>query len=269
MANQCYYRLMGKYFENKINYNQITFSLTNKPDIYEREIHSYHEVLLYVSGDGQLLTKDGQRTLSNRSVFIFPSDTYHFFRIKKSENFLRLKISFPIDTFKDVVLSEFKMFENLNKNLGYLFDTIYNALNMKSDKSGFYAYSAFLMLLSELDKLKDEENNVGYTENSKLTRELADYISENLSDELNINLLSKKFLVSSSKIVHLFKKEFGISIHKYIVEKRLVRAKQLISQGKQPSRIYSDVGFGDYSSFYKAYVNFFGYPPSNKRRIIK
>ena len=130
---------MEKFFENKINYNQISFLLTNKPDIYEREIHSYHEILLYVSGDGELLTKNGQHILNNRSVFIFPSETYHFFRLKKTEDFLRLKISFPIDTFEEVVLSEFKMFENLNKNLGYLFDTIYNALNTKSDKQDISA----------------------------------------------------------------------------------------------------------------------------------
>lgn len=261
MANLCYFTAMKK-FETKITYNQISFLLTNKPDIYEREIHSYHEILLYINGAGELLTKKGQRKLSNRSVFVFPSETYHFFRLLKSEDFLRLKISFPQDALKEIDLNELRTFENLNENVSYLFDAICNAVKTNSEKSGFYAYSAFLMLLCELDRSRNEENSVGYTENSRLTRELADYISENLSDDLDINSLSKKFLVSQSTVVHLFKKEFGISIHKYITQKRLVRAKQLIREGKQPSKIYTDVGFRDYSSFYKAYVKLFNSSPS-------
>lgn len=253
---------MKKYFETKINYNQISFFLTNKPDIDEREIHSYHEILLFISGDGELLTGSGQMALKKHSVFVFPSETYHFFRLKSPEDFTRLKISFPSDLFKEIKFCDLRVLDNMSGNIGYLFDSIYNAVKNDSEKSGFYAYSALLMLLSELDRVDVELNSTAYTENSKLTRDVADYVSENLDEDLNIDSLSKKFHASPSGIVHMFKKEFGISVHKYITQKRLVRATQLIREGKQPSKIYSEVGFRDYSSFYKAYVKLYGCPPS-------
>ena len=124
---------MKKCFENKITNNQIFFCLTNKPGIDEREIHSYHEVLLYLSGN------------------------------------------------------------------------------------------------------------------------------------LDIKSLTEIMHISPSGITHIFKKEFGIPIHKYIMQKRLVYAKRLVKSGEQLSKIYADAGFKDYSSFYKAYTNYFGYAPSEDK----
>ena len=62
-----------------------------------------------------------------------------------------------------------------------------------------------------------------------------------------------------------FKKEVGIPIHKYILQKRLVYARKRIYEGAQPSKIYSDVGFKDYSSFYKAYLQYFGHSPAKEK----
>ena len=49
------------------------------------------------------------------------------------------------------------------------------------------------------------------------------------------------------------------------MQKRLIYAQKLIVKGQKPSKTYSDSGFSDYSSFYKAYLKFFGYPPSEEK----
>ena len=77
--------------------------------------------------------------------------------------------------------------------------------------------------------------------------------------------MAEQVHISASGITHRFKKEFGIPIHKYIMQKRLIYAKRLVEEGKQLTKIYSDVGFKDYSSFYKAYMNYFGYAPSRDK----
>ena len=90
---------MKNYIENKITKNQISFCLTDKENIEEREIHSYHEILLYLEGDVELLTIEGRRTLKMPSLLIIPADTYHFFKPKNHLNFMRLKISFSANAF--------------------------------------------------------------------------------------------------------------------------------------------------------------------------
>ena len=97
--------------------------------------------------------------------------------------------------------------------------------------------------------------------NEEIVKVIA-YISEHLSSNLNVKLLAKTANVSPSFLTHKFPKEVGIPLHRYIVQKRMVYAKERIDLGERPSKIYVDCGYRDYSSFYKAYLNFFGVPPS-------
>ncbi len=260
---------MKNYFENQVTYNQISFCLTDKPTVDEREIHSYHEILLYMGGDAELLSKTGQQSLKKHSIIIIPKETYHHFRLNDSESFTRLKISFPSKDEKLMplvhLMNELRIFENLNENISYAFDRLHHILKQKNNKTGFYAYSAFLMLLTEMDISGLDQGVACYAANNSLMTELMEYVSANLSKDLSIKTLSEIFHISASGITHLFKKEYGISLHKFIVQKRLVRAKRLVLEGEPLSKIYADIGFMDYSSFYKAYIRFFGCPPSKDK----
>lgn len=267
-ATICYNLNMKNYFEYKTTYNEISFCLTDKPSIDEREIHSYNEILYFIDGDCELLTKDGQHPLKNNSVLVFPVEAYHFFNIKQTKTFARLKIGFPShileNTAVERIISDIKIFENPNENVLHVLDRLCSILKGQTEQTGFCTYSAFLMLVSELDFSKNEEKPFFSAKNELIT-DLTEYISEHLSESLDVKCLSKKLHISPSGIAHLFKKELGISLHKYILQKRLIYAQKLIVKGQKPSKIYSDSGFSDYSSFYKAYLKFFGYPPSEEK----
>lgn len=259
---------MKNYIENKITKNQITFCLTDKENIEEREIHSYHEILLYLEGDVELFTMEGHRTLKIPSLLIIPAGTYHFFKPKSHPDFMRLKISFSANVAENEILpeimSELRIIENFNEEIKYICDKLVDVLKMNGENAEFHAYSAFLMLVSALDLCGISGEKEDKTNKKGPMNLIAEYISENLSESLDIKSLAETAHISPSGITHMFKKEFGIPIHKYIMQKRLVYAKRLINEGKQPTKIYADVGFKDYSTFYKAYINYFGYSPSKE-----
>ena len=100
---------------------------------------------------------------------------------------------------------------------------------------------------------------------SLLAERLKAYVSDNLSGDLSVETIASAVNISSSGIIHSFKKELGISLHNYITQRRLIYARELIINGHQPSKIYTDCGYSDYSSFYRAYVKFFGRPPSKEK----
>ena len=254
---------MKDFFEYQAEYNNITFHLTDKPVIDEREIHSYHEVLLYVSGDVEFMSTDGQRRLKEGSVLFIPRETYHFFKPKGS--FTRLKISFR-DNGLLPDLNGIRVFESLQKNTAHAFERLCAVIKDNSDKRNFYVYSAFLMLMTELDLSGCESSEDLSKSPSTLMTAITDYVSENLSGDLSIKALAARFHVSPSGITHQFKKELGISLHKYVMQKRLILAQRMASEGKQLSKAYNDLGFSDYSSLYKAYVKYFGVPPTFNRR---
>lgn len=260
---------MSTYFKNKISYGGISFQLSNSPQIDEREIHSYHEILYFVAGSGEFLAENMQTPLKCNSLFIIPKENYHFYRLNESKVFTRIKISFSDDIIKDTpvcnIMSSLCMLDSLSEPLSFLLNRLYHILQEgNAEKQCFYAYSTFLMILTELDVSGINKENNNLNRSTSYMSEILNYISNHLSEDLSIDVLAKSTHVSASTITHCFKKEFGISVHRYITQKRLVYAQSLILAGYKPSKIYFECGYADYSSFYKAYVRFFGHQPSVK-----
>lgn len=100
------------------------------------------------------------------------------------------------------------------------------------------------------------------------------YIQNNLDEDLSLERLAHEFYVSKYHIAHLFKEKFGMSIHQYITKKRLERCKQALLGDENITDIYESFGFGDYSSFFRAFKKEYGISPKEFRdmqheKIIK
>ena len=256
---------MIKNFEKRLTYNGISFQQSTNLDMTEREIHNYHELLFCMDTDAVFVTENQQMKIKDNTLFLIPKESYHFFKIQ-GNTFQRLKIYFPDEQLKSTpcgdVMKEIRIFENVDGHLLFLLNKLCRVIEeSENDKRGFYAYSIFLMLLTELDRggpvgiLQEKQND------SELSR-IIGYISGNLSKDLTVTTLAQKMNMSDSGISHLFKRAMGISVHQYIMRRRLGYAQSLLLSGEKPSKIYADCGYKDYSSFYKAYCLYFGYPPS-------
>ncbi|MBQ7797484.1 MAG: helix-turn-helix transcriptional regulator, partial [Lachnospiraceae bacterium] len=81
-------------------------------------------------------------------------------------------------------------------------------------------------------------------------------------EALDPNTLSEKFHFSVSSICHIFKEDFGISIKKCILQKRINAAHMALQRGERPEAVCAAYGFSNYSTFYRAYKNHVGVPPS-------
>ena len=79
------------------------------------------------------------------------------------------------------------------------------------------------------------------------------YINDHYSDDLSLDHLANTFFISKYHLSREFQRLVGTSVHRYIVQKRLVMAKQMLGQGVPSSEVYQQCGFGDYSNFYRAF----------------
>ena len=79
------------------------------------------------------------------------------------------------------------------------------------------------------------------------------YINEHYSEALTLDDLANRFFISKYHLSREFQRLVGTSVHRYIVQKRLVMAKQMLSEGKPSSEVYQLCGFGDYSNFFRAF----------------
>lgn len=103
----------------------------------------------------------------------------------------------------------------------------------------------------------------------RLSAVLADYIQVHLEEDLSLERLEKEFYVTKYHIEHVFKEDYGISLHKYIQMKRLHACKDAIHSQKPIQDTYLLYGFKDYSAFFKAFKKEFGMSPKEYQTLHK
>lgn len=261
---------MSRYFENQMEYGGLTIYFGNIPTVTEREIHSYYEVMFYIGPELLLMTESGQRRIKNNTLLIIPKETYHLFRLEEKRDFVRIKISIPeafiYGASLHTLMAEMKVIEKPAENIMSLLDKLKLILQEQANPSrAFYAYSVTLLLLAELNVYDAGHAKVSSVGTSDMVTEIIDYISEHLSEDLTIDTLAKKMNYSASGIAHCFKKELGVSVHKYITMRRMILAEKRIRNGEKIINVPASCGYHEYSSFYKAYMKFFGHPPSEEK----
>ena len=96
---------------------------------------------------------------------------------------------------------------------------------------------------------------------------LCSFIEEHIEEDLSLERLSLEFFVSKYHIAHVFKENLGLSIHQYITKKRLLLCRESIISGMGITESYQTFGFGDYSSFYRAFKKEYGISPKDFKNM--
>lgn len=265
---------MNKNFEEKTNYNQITFRYAKGNSLQNgNEIHSYHEILYYIDGEATFLSTDFKEELNKGTLLIIPKELYHKFQIKKQEQYIRFVINFPdLDIIKDLppfTMSQIRIIKNVNVNIRHLLNRMCDVLSdKKTEGTEIFLYGAFLALLYEIGFDINNAVTPRFREKEQLIIKCLRFIEENYTKGISVDDIAKEMCVSSPTLFQYFKNELGVSIHKYITEKRMIYARKLIFCGENPTKIYKECGFQDYSSFYKAYKKMFSLSPAvDKKRL--
>ena len=90
------------------------------------------------------------------------------------------------------------------------------------------------------------------------------YIDRHLAEDLDMDSLADRFFISKFHMMRLFRAETGFTIHTYLMQHRLLAARQLIEQGMRATEACYRCGFRSYSSFTRAYNKYFGSTPTGR-----
>jgi AraC family transcriptional regulator len=109
------------------------------------------------------------------------------------------------------------------------------------------------------------------TGNSGLPRHLQnriqDYINENLAGDISINVLATLSGLSSYHFIRMFNRSFGVPPHQYVLNRRIEKAKQLLTHSAiSMTQVALEVGYQSHSHFSNAFRKLIGCTPSQYRK---
>lgn len=106
-----------------------------------------------------------------------------------------------------------------------------------------------------------------HAEKPELLDQVLTYVEQHLSNKISLADVSHYFFVSESTISQTFRKKMDVSFYRYVTQRRLIAAKKLIEQGTSLESVSEQVGFSDYSSFFRAFKQEYGISPRQYRKL--
>jgi len=101
------------------------------------------------------------------------------------------------------------------------------------------------------------------------------YIDKHFSEDINLNKIAGKALVSKFHFIRLFKKYYGCTPNQYLQEVRIEKAKKVLQKGKSIDEVCAAVGFTSKTSFTSLFKKMTGTTPfvyqnsTAKKAILK
>lgn len=128
-----------------------------------------------------------------------------------------------------------------------------------------YVILTISILIMTLNRMLFEQHESN-PESGRLSSSINSYILSHIEDDLSLEKLEQIFFVSKYHIEHIFKEDFGISIHKFIRMKRLYLCRDAIESGTPIQDACTLYGFNNYSVFFRAFKNEFGLSPRDYQK---
>lgn len=233
-------------------------------------LHSNYEILFVYSVEEAYFNISGfkYQLKSFDFVFIKPA-TIHNLTIPHSQNYERCGIYFSENMIPDELkpaVNDFNRIYHFEKN-----DPVFKVIDSVSDaeqkfsEDDFQAFlpSALTQILYHLKYLSADDENVGIS--NDVIDKIIRYIDEHITEPLNAEVISEKFFVSKSWLSHNFKNYLGMSLKKYINQKKLLTIEKLIPTGLSLTHLSEGYSYNNYVTFFRQYKQYTGKKPKDNK----
>lgn len=251
-------------------------------DVVQLHSHSFYELLYCRSGNVQYLLGAERYRVHRGDIVIVPPGTSHrpLFSEQLIEPYKRYVIwinpdlidnlvrLFPQLSPRDVSYSMLRTANTRWEYLGGYFERGCRESMQKSLNWQLCVFGNTLELLSHLTRAFHAEGNIKpMAEKRELLDDVMAYIEAHMAEKITLENTARRFLVSESTISQLFRKKLSVSFYHFVTQRRLIAAKTKIIEGETLEQICGQVGFSDYSTFYRAFKREYGISPVQFRRL--
>lgn len=243
--------------------------------------HEFCKLLLLVSGRGSYVV-DGQRyLLQSGDIVLVGSRSVHRPELETGNPYERIIIYISPDFLEKMSTADcdllqifsaktghvLRLKENERKKLFARTAALEKELSAESYGREIISNVYLLQLLVEIgrhQRRNDGQNPHPVIPKNPRVLEWMRYLDKHLAEDLDMDSLAERFFISKYHMMRLFRAETGFTIHTYLLQRRLLAARQLIEKGMRATEACYRTGFRSYSSFTRAYNKHFGSTPTGR-----
>ena len=263
-------------FESRQTMHNQTFEVFRYKDAYPKEVtlhhHDFYEVYFFLSGNVQYNIESRSYLLTPGDVLLIsPMELHQPMFGQEQREYERIVLwidkqflegfSLPGQRFTDCFDTSNPRHTNLLRPEGvarqflmFLLEQLISESTNEDPYREIASLSYLAQVLISLNRLAlKQRKEEPITGPDSTVYNVLGYINEHYSENLSLDDLANRFFISKYHLAREFQRLVGTSVHRYIVQKRLVMAKQMLSTGRPSSEVYQHCGFGDYSNFYRAF----------------
>lgn len=253
------------------------FHSTDQRDAdFDTHYHEFHKLIFCLSG-GVTYTMEGRiYALEKGDLLIIPARQMHKSTLRATEKYERM-ILWISDSFlrgqrepaPAEVFEACRHFRPGDAQRSRLLDLLLALERCPAEGgpgAGLLADTYLIQFLVMLRRLTGADIPAEAPRRDPLFEEILAYINGHLSADLSVSALAGRFFVSPSRLMHAFKNHAGCTLHRYVVQKRLLWAADRIREGAPVLTAAREAGFADYSSFLKAFRRQYDCAPGQLRK---
>ncbi len=272
MYNDCKYFSKGVGItDSYVSFDSFRYAYTKslKPSRTEfpYHLHKKYEILYFLQGDADCVVGNLRHRLSPGDLVLIPRLHGHYISILSDKPYERVVLNFDAtsaDAQKLAHLFSTPKIVKTSTPIRGIFSRFQEYFSLFSGNERNLLYKNLLTELIFLLSADTENTELevfhGY---GKAMEKIINYIDLHLFELKSIDEICSELYLSRAYLHKLFSATLGTSPMKYIKTKRLLAAREMIRVGEKPTNVYLKVKYNDYTTFFRAYRDFFGYPPSD------
>lgn len=235
---------------------------TNDGVLLENHCHAQFELIAVFSGTVCLYPEGGTLLLSAGHAALIPPLYYHAVSVQSGENYRRLTLLFDESMLPAPLRAPFSL---LRAPVCVRAADCISRLEpiLLSSRDEYYAPLSESLLTELFYRFADRPERKIQNENRELS-EILIYIEEHLCEKITLEDIARRTARSKSSVCHLFSEQMKTSVKQYILQKKLSYAEKCMEEGLSATDAAREIGYENYSNFYRMYQKTFGMSPKEK-----
>jgi len=280
------------YSRNQTELKNIDFIINHNKNINWKmekyHFHDFYEINYSLTDDVNFFVGDRIYPAQKGTLFVFNNMDLHRSVSSPGTFYERYVIYFNPDFIRDLCTEQTNLLDCFdNRRPGFS-----HCINLLPDQSAQFLYMLkraqditlnntfgrdvyrriiFAELLLYINSLfcTSTEDIVREEKEFEKIKPVIQYIQQHLEESLSLNRLSRAFYINKYYLGSLFKKATGFTINEYIINRRILKARELLKKKIPVHRVGELVGFNNHSHFTRTFKSLVGLSPKQYMKKLE